>query len=1050
MKLTAIQIARFGIWQQLALHVPGEGVTVFYGANEAGKTTLLEFIRCILYGFDPFGIPSTAYEPSGAMGSSSSEGALCVEQEGRRYEIRRVADRGTRGLVSVVGTDRQEPAETLLSELLHHTSAALFKNVFALGLDELQELATLHGDEIAHYIYGISLGPTGRRLLDAGGALEREIQGLLDSATRSGTLADLLERDESLREEIAAHDSTRAEHAELCVRRTQVEKRIQTLNRKRGDVERQAAAHRLLERVWPHWSEARRIRAELESLPHVGGFPTDGLERLKKLDEELESVTAARRAFAEEAKALRMRFRQLAAQRRLRNHVPLLVGFVEQGGWYGEIEQRIAAAQNRVTELTAERDQSLQQLGGEWTPARLETLETGHAAHRRLHAAAERYRSALRRRKRLVRKRKVLSRIVDKRSAVLDEFIKRQNGVSLDDALIAEQNRLKALNELGSLRVREAGLANRREALAASRDQLRSELPVWVPIFLRCVFGAGLTILAVGFYQAAFQFEVLAGAIFALVGLTGLGITWGLKRHAETQVQQRRDGDRVAAIGIDSELQSVRSTIGRITALPANLPLSGSAPAVSGAVDDAPLLRETIGRIAELEKWKQVQQSIQTRRRRMTRLRARFPSAQRELSAERHNWCSSLKGLGLAETVKIDEALEAWDHFVTAHERTRAWRMAAEELSHLERLAQSFRVRIEEAARRAGQLTGEIQQPLDILAAWDRDIQALDRVREDCRRTHRELRDRRRKAEDAKRRVWQLRARSWALFAKGGAGDRREFLDRAEWTARRRECEGLLSEADEALRAASASEPELAIVEEDLVGFEIEKNRERIESLDGEMDQLDRDVQAAFEELGSVKQSLKMLDATRDASRRRFLHAQTVDQLKRAVEKWLGAHLAREAVDRMRSKFERTCQPAVLASAAGYLQSLTGGRYHNIWTPLGQRELCIDDARGNTLRVPQLSGGTREQLFLAIRMAMVRELARKGIELPMVLDDVFVNFDQARTEAAVETLVDFASDNQQVLFFTCHLHLASLFESHKIEPVWLPAHDAPQEERRAG
>ncbi len=115
-----------------------------------------------------------------------------------------------------------------------------------------------------------------------------------------------------------------------------------------------------------------------------------------------------------------------------------------------------------------------------------------------------------------------------------------------------------------------------------------------------------------------------------------------------------------------------------------------------------------------------------------------------------------------------------------------------------------------------------------------------------------------------------------------------------------------------------------------------------------------------------------------------------------------------------------------MAAASRYLERLTRGRYRNIWTPLGQRELRIDDERGQTLTVDKLSGGTREQLFLAVRMAAVRQLAEQGIELPMVFDDVLVNFDQLRTEAAVETLLEFAEQNQQVLFFTCHLHLAHL------------------------
>ena len=112
------------------------------------------------------------------------------------------------------------------------------------------------------------------------------------------------------------------------------------------------------------------------------------------------------------------------------------------------------------------------------------------------------------------------------------------------------------------------------------------------------------------------------------------------------------------------------------------------------------------------------------------------------------------------------------------------------------------------------------------------------------------------------------------------------------------------------------------------------------------------------------------------------------------------------------------------------LAALTRGRYSNVWTPLGERELRIDDEHGGTLKVEQLSGGTREQLFLAVRMAMIRELSQKGLELPMILDDVLVNFDQLRTEAAVDTLLEFSEENRQNPL----LHLPSAPGPHVRDP----------------
>ena len=105
---------------------------------------------------------------------------------------------------------------------------------------------------------------------------------------------------------------------------------------------------------------------------------------------------------------------------------------------------------------------------------------------------------------------------------------------------------------------------------------------------------------------------------------------------------------------------------------------------------------------------------------------------------------------------------------------------------------------------------------------------------------------------------------------------------------------------------------------------------------------------------------------------------------------------------------------------------------------MSERTLLVDDDQGRTYKIGELSSGTREQLFLALRLGMVRRAAEQGIELPLILDDVFVNFDQLRTEVAFETLLEFAEQGHQILFFTCHLHIANLSEQWGLPPIWLP------------
>jgi len=117
---------------------------------------------------------------------------------------------------------------------------------------------------------------------------------------------------------------------------------------------------------------------------------------------------------------------------------------------------------------------------------------------------------------------------------------------------------------------------------------------------------------------------------------------------------------------------------------------------------------------------------------------------------------------------------------------------------------------------------------------------------------------------------------------------------------------------------------------------------------------------------------------------------------------------------------------------------MTGGRYTRVWTPLDENSLRVDDEAGNVLGLETLSRGTREAVFVCLRLALVRGYSRRGMTLPVVLDDVLVNCDGQRAQQAVEVLCEFAQLGHQVLFFTCHQHIVAMFEEAGIQIRTLP------------
>ena len=148
-------------------------------------------------------------------------------------------------------------------------------------------------------------------------------------------------------------------------------------------------------------------------------------------------------------------------------------------------------------------------------------------------------------------------------------------------------------------------------------------------------------------------------------------------------------------------------------------------------------------------------------------------------------------------------------------------------------------------------------------------------------------------------------------------------------------------------------------------------------------------------------------------------------RLEEAVHRWQVLAAACSILDMIRDTYEQHRQPETLQEASGYLDRLTQGRYRRVWTPLGEHALRVDDAEGHALPVEALSRGTREQLFLSLRLALASSYARRGAPLPLVLDDVLVNFDADRAKAAAAVLRDFAAAGHQLLVFTCHEHISS-------------------------
>ena len=1060
MRISDIHIERFGAWRNLNLSLPNHGLSVIYGPNEAGKSTLLKFIRGVLYGFPP------AYDLVGGADTGSAlpprAGALRLDWNGWSARVQRTDGPEAAGSVEVRDYNGSAQAGQFFPDVLQNMDEALFQRVFAIGLRELQELGTLHDRDVADHIYGMTLGPDGQQLLAAGERLTSERRRWLDVSDKKdadkkdsdkkdpareagGELPALWRRHDELSRKLELLAELPRRRRELLKQREQLETEIAGLKQRQQGIQSQLRGHACLQRVWSPWNRVRECTLELEQLPVVRDFPEQGVERLAKLERELAEATASRQALLAESKRLLQKAAGLRINAELRSQAGAIQGLLDQQAWHRDVESQLSAVQGQADSLKADLDARLEKLGPAWTLKRLETTDVSPAAHYRLATMARSFRAAWNRRAKVVR---VVERFAARCQAQADELNAQLEEVGgracLPDVLENARNQLGELERLGQLQVREAELEHRQVGLAEQCERLEARLvlPNWVYLVLGFFGIAGLGLIGAG-VTTGVTASTLIGAIYTLLGATCGGLAWALKKVFENDVHQQLVELDAEAEANREQLREARREI-RASAVEAGY----EGPAGDTVPDHADLLHAAAHRIAELEQLTRRDQQLDRARRKLSRLRSSQQACERELGTARQSWQELLGQLGFAPNLRSEEAFDAWKLVGEAVELRRQREAAVQDANRLRWIHQAFTQRVEAVA---GRLPGERWEPRrtqQLLSSWQEQLRSYAANRKERQKLQLDSRARRKEAVRFQRVAADVQARRTALLAQGGATNRPEFEARAQQAARRIVLQAQLVDARRDLDAAAQTDRDLAIAEEDLRAYNARGNTECIEMLNMELEDLGSDLRQSFEKVGGIKHELQVLDANRESADLRWEREQVAAQIRHAAEQWFALQLAGDALAGVRAHYEKNCQPALLAEASQFLSRLTCGKYRNIWTPLGERQLRIDDEGQRSLPVEHLSRGTREQLFLAIRLALVREFARRGTRLPMVLDDVLVNFDEQRTQAAVEVVQDFAAAGHQVLLFTSHLSLAKSFEGRGISPIWLPDYHAHLSENR--
>ena len=161
MKIEKLHIYGFGKHENVEIDLK-TGINVFFGENEAGKSTIQQFILHILFGFPQKNAQLLRYEPkSGARYGGKIQ---VVNEQGNRIIIERVKGKAS-GDVTLYFEDGSRGSEKELSSLLHSYSRSDFEAIFSFSLLQLQGFEKMTEEELTRTL--LSSGTTGMDTLSS-------------------------------------------------------------------------------------------------------------------------------------------------------------------------------------------------------------------------------------------------------------------------------------------------------------------------------------------------------------------------------------------------------------------------------------------------------------------------------------------------------------------------------------------------------------------------------------------------------------------------------------------------------------------------------------------------------------------------------------------------------------------------------------------------------------------------------------------------------------------------------------------------------------------
>lgn len=200
----------------------------------------------------------------------------------------------------------------------------------------------------------------------------------------------------------------------------------------------------------------------------------------------------------------------------------------------------------------------------------------------------------------------------------------------------------------------------------------------------------------------------------------------------------------------------------------------------------------------------------------------------------------------------------------------------------------------------------------------------------------------------------------------------------------------------------------------------IEENLDEINSiLDSENNKINEELNKVFLDIKEYETELKHQSSDDEQMHRIDEEIEILGFKKNHLEDTnISLKTALDVLTEASMEIQRDFAPALNIKMSEIINKISGGKYIDLRADDKLTLKTVSPETGEVVNASLLSGGTTDQMYLALRIAMSEIFTSKKESLPLIMDEVFSQYDDERTCETFKLLKKIVPE-KQIIFFTC-------------------------------